>query len=185
MGYTQYLCDMLAPLKVYKLTPESFSGGELAALGAALDELWDTAQTAQRESIPATACGEGLRAWESLFPHRAMLTEIAARRAAIGGFLSISGDSFTAAALSRCLSACGVSCQLRESAQPGTLTLSFPDVMGRPERFEEIMQIAAEILPCHLAVEYLLRWCLWGDIAAYTWGDFSQMTWGELACYRT
>lgn len=184
MGYAQYLRDLLSPLGVYDLSGSSFSGGQVEALGAALDDMWAAAQEAQRESIPMTAVGLGLERWEALFPRRAAAEDAAGRRTSIGGFLSISGDSFTIGALSRCLAACGVVCRVAETETPGTVAVSFPEVMGEPEGFAAIREIAEEILPCHLAVEYRLQWCTWGQAAGLTWGDVAGWAWRQLETYR-
>lgn len=183
MGYAQYLRDLLSPLQVYDLTPSAFSGAEIVSLGASLDALWETAQQAQQESAVASAQGMGLQNWESLFPHLAATTDLDSRRRAIGGFLSIGDDSFTLSALSRCLEACGVTCQLSETDQHGVVAVSFPQSMGEPENFEQIAQIIEDILPCHLEIQYQLHWCIWGDLSALTWGDIAALSWGELQCY--
>lgn len=184
MGYAQYLRDLLRPLGVYDLSAGSFSGGELEALGAALDALWIIEQQNQRESVPATAEDEGLRRWESLFSHRAPAETPDARRNAIGGFLSIGGDSFTVDALRRCLAACGVACRLEETDTRGTVAVSFPGIMGRPAGYEAVRGIIEDILPCHLAVAYHLRWCAWGEAAGLRWSDVNGWTWMELQTYR-
>ena len=184
MGYGQYLRDLLRPLGVYDLSAGSFSGGEVEALGAALDGLWAKAQAAQRESLVMSAEDEGLSRWESLFPRRAAADTAEARRTSIGGFLSIGGDSFTREALSRCLAACGVACAVEETESPGVVAVRFPEVMGRPAHFETIQEIVGEILPCHLRVEYRLRWCTWGDLAGLAWGQLSGMTWGQVQTYQ-
>lgn len=184
MGYVQFLRDLLAPLGVYNLESGSFSGAEIEALGAALDEHWTAAQALQRESIPMTAEGLGLQRWESLFPHRAAADTAAARRISVGGFLSVSGDSFTIDALSRCLAACGVRCRVSETDTYGTVEIRFPEVMGEPENLDAIRRIVEEILPCHLAVEYVLHWCTWGDAAHLTWGDVEGWSWDQLQKYQ-
>ena len=184
MSYKNYLRDLLGPLGVYDLREESFSGGEIEALGAALDELWAEAQRACRESVPATAEDEGLRRWEELFPHRAPADTVEARRAALSAFLTIGGDSFTAAALSRSLSASGVRCLVEETGTPETVEVSFPETMGEPGYFAAVREIIEEILPCHLGIRYRLKWCTWGEAAALTWGEAGEMDWYGLETWQ-
>ena len=180
MGYAAYLRELLSPLRVYDLASGSFSGGEVDTLGAALDGQWAEDQAARRESLVETAEGLGLERWEQLFPHRAAADTVEARRTSIGGFLSVSGDSFTPAALRQCIQACGVACELEETDQPGTVRVRFPGIMGEPEHFGTIQEILEEILPCHLLVEYLLVYCTWGQAAGLTWAQAGTMTWAEL-----
>lgn len=185
MGYREYLTQLLRPLGVYDLTEGSFSGGELAALGAALDDLDAYARQRQRESLVMTAKDAGLSAMESLFPYLVTADGAAARRAAISGFLQISGDSFTAAALSRCLAACGTVCRVTEMEEPGVVQVTFPSVGGEPENFAAKKRIIESILPCHLQVQYVFIWCTWGDLEekGLTWSTAAEMTFAELAIW--
>ena len=58
--YEGYLQALLAPLGLYDLTGGRQQGGELAALGAALDGVDDRLALAEREGLLATAEGTGL-----------------------------------------------------------------------------------------------------------------------------
>ena len=117
MSYGNELVTMLRPLGVYSFREGSFSLAELQALGAALDEADASFSKAQKETIVLSAGDEGLSRWEALFRSRPPAKTIEARRAAIAGFLRISGDSFTLAALNRCLCACGVACSVEETGE--------------------------------------------------------------------
>jgi len=184
MGYASYLRELLAPLGVYRLEEKSFSGAELEALGGAMDALWSTAEAAQRETIAATAGGEGLSRMEAIFPFVPAAADTAARRAAIGAFLTISGDSFTPAALSRSLAACGVTGRVEETDIPGTVAVSFPGVMGEPDGFARVRRIIETILPCHLLIRYDLRWCLWSELNGLSWADVSGLSWEKAKTYH-
>ena len=83
MGYYRYLCDLLRPLRVYRLEPESISGAELYAAGESLDAVAERLETAEREGILATAENEGLARREALFASHGAATTAQARRAAI------------------------------------------------------------------------------------------------------
>ena len=115
MSYGNDLVTILRPLGVYSFREGSFSLAELQALGAVLDEADTTFSEAQKETIVLSAGDEGLSRWEALLRSRPPAKTIEARRAAIAGFLRISGDSFTLAALNRCLCACGVACSVEET----------------------------------------------------------------------
>ena len=91
--YESYLRALLAPLGVYRLDRDSLSGAELYALGKSLDALSGHLETVERESLTATAEGEGLRRRESLFLRRPASTTLKERRAAIAALLQIDGNS--------------------------------------------------------------------------------------------
>lgn len=186
MGYGEYLAALLRPLGVYDLRENSFSGGELAALGAALDELNAYAQARQQESLVMTARDAGLSTMEALFPFLATAADIPARRAAVSGFLQISGDSFTASALSRCLTACGTVCRVSETDEAGVVRVTFPSVSGEPADFAAKKRIIESILPCHLQVRYEFAWCTWANIQSggLTWSQAAEMTFAELAIWN-
>ncbi len=184
MGYADYLKQLLRPLGVYDLSDGSFSAGELDALGGALDALWAEAQSAQAESIVSTAADEGLSRYEKLFGVLPASRTNDERRAAVAALLRIGGGSFSADALSPCLAACGVAATVAPAETAGTLCVRFPDVMGAPPDFARIQQIIEMILPCHLAIEYALRYLTWDEAAALTWAQAGTMTWSELMCYQ-
>lgn len=99
--YEQYLRALLAPLGVYDLTDGSVSGAELYALGGALDAAGGRLDSVERESLTATAEGEGLLRRETLFARRPAAVTAEERRAAIAALLQIDGDSLTPAAIDR------------------------------------------------------------------------------------
>ncbi|MBS6366121.1 MAG: DUF2313 domain-containing protein [Clostridiales bacterium] len=183
MGYATYLRELLKPLGVYELSASSFSGGELEALGAGLDENWQTAQLQQRESVVMTAEDTGLEAYESLFRNRPAATGVEARRAAIAALLQIGDDSFTLAALTRCLAGCGAAVAVTETGTPGTVTVSFPDLLGQPPQWETVQTIIEDILPCHLQINYQFRYRTWGDLLqmGLTWAQAAELSWAGLA----
>ena len=79
MNYADYLRALLHPLRVYDLRPESFSGAELEAIGAVMDDIAaERAEQLEQALIP-TATEEGLAMWEQLVhfaPASATLEEI-------------------------------------------------------------------------------------------------------------
>lgn len=178
MSYAAYLRELLKPLQVYDLGEDSFSGAELEALGAELDALDAGAVLSQGESLIMSAEGAGLSRMESLFPYPVLGKTVQERRAALQGFLQISGDSFTPEALSRCLSACGTACVVEETETPFVVSVSFPGVRGEPEDFSLRKSVIEDILPCHLQVDYALVWCTWQETEAMglTWQDLQDMT---------
>ena len=186
MSCTEELIALLRPLGVYSFREGSFSLGELQALGKALDQLETWAQTAQRESIVLTAQAEGLERMEELFRHGAVEQDTEARRKAIAVFLQIGGDSFTAAALNRCLRACGVPCTVEETGEVNRVKVWFPGVMGVPEGFSWMRAVIEVILPCQLGIFYWFRYCTWQETEQYrlTWGALNAMSWTAWMLYH-
>ena len=186
MNYADELVSMLRPLGVYSFQEGSFSLAELQALGAALDAADEAFSAAQKESIVMTAQDEGLSKMEALFRSKPPAKTVDARRAAIAGFLRISGDSFTLAALKRCLCACGVACSVEETGEVNRVKVWFPGVMGIPDGFAEMKIIIEDILPCQLGITYWFRYCTWQETQDYglTWADLNAMTWHEWETYH-
>lgn len=186
MSHVNELVQRLLPLGVYTFRQGSYSLGELEALGGALDILDTWAQEGQRESIVMTAAEEGLSKMEALFRHKGAARTVEARRAAIAGFLQISGDSFTLEALNRCLRACGIRCLVEETGEVNRVKVSFPGIMGIPEGYEQMKPVIDDILPCHLDVWIYFRYCTWAETEGYKlrWRHLNTMTWHEWEVYR-
>lgn len=178
--YEEYLKALLAPLGVYRLDRDSLSGAELYALGRGLDAVSARLDLAERESLTETAEGEGLSRREALFLRRPAATTLKERRAAIAALLQIDGDSLTPEAINRTISGCGIRARAVELGA-NKVRVEFPDTAGTPQDFAQIEKIILDILPCHLDVEFRLRYLTWEAChrAAYTWAvvEGQQHTW--------
>lgn len=188
MEHEQNLLGLLRPLGVYDLSEGTVNRGELAAYGKRLDEGFDTLSEIQREMSLTTAEGPGLERIEALLPYRPVSDTAENRRQALAALLRIGGDSFTLEAINDTLSGCGINAVAAEGDQPGYVEVTFPDVAGIPDGFEELRAIIEEILPCHLEITYLFWYNTWGDLMERlpTWGDAAElgMTWYELATWK-
>jgi len=180
--YETYLRQLLAPLGVYDLSDTSINGAELYALGRLLDEVGARMDLAERESLTATAEDQGLRYREELFARRPAAVTAEERRAAIAALLQIDGDSLTPSAINRTLLGCGVRAKALE-LDTGHLRVTFPDVGGEPEEFDQISRIVLDILPCHLDVEFYFRYMTWAECerAMFTWAalESAGLDWDE------
>ena len=178
--YEGYLQAMLAPLGLYDLTGGRQQGGELAALGAALDGVDDRLALAEREGLLATAEGTGLERREALFRRKPAAVTPEERREAIAALLRISEDSLTPEAINDTLTGCGIRARAEEKAD-GSLRVVFPRTAGVPAEFDQIRKIILDILPCHLEVEFYFRYLTWAECEAaeYTWDEVetAQHTW--------
>ena len=176
--YEQYLERLLAPLGVYDLSEGSLNGAELGALGEELDRIAAALDLAEREGILATAEDQGLVRRESLFARRPAAVTAEQRREAVAALLRIAGDSLTPGAIGAAIQGCGIRAEVAELGGQ-SLRVSFPDVIGRPAEYAQIRDIILDILPCHLDVEFYLRFLTWGEChkAAYDWAFAEGKTW--------
>ena len=182
-GHGDYLRQMLAPLRVYRLEGTA-NGGELDAQGAALDAVQARLEDTQREMLVSTAEGRGLEAVEALLARRPVAGSLKRRREALAALLRIGGDSFTLAAINDNLKGCGLNAVASETGEPGVVEVRFPDVPGIPDGFDELKKILEDILPSHLDIQYVFWYITWALMEERfdTWGDIEAIspTWEEL-----
>ena len=182
-GHGDYLRQLLAPLRVYRLEGTA-NGGELDAQGAALDAVQARLEDTQREMLVSTAEGRGLEAIEALLARRPVAGSLKRRREALAALLRIGGDSFTLAAINDNLKGCGINAVAEETGTAGQVKVYFPDVPGIPEGFEEMRAIIESILPAHLGIEYVYWYITWAVMEERfdTWEDIEalNLTWEEL-----
>lgn len=180
-GYTEFLKALLRPLGVYDLTAGTAGESELYALGAGLDTAGGKLEYAERESITATAEGEGLSRREALFARRPAADTAAQRRTAIYALLQIDGDSFTLNAINQTISGCGIKARALETTESGKIRVIFPEVAGVPAEFSRIQKIILDIIPCHLETEFYFRYLTWLECEThgYTWSavEAVEHTW--------
>ena len=183
MSYARYLRELLRPLRVYRLEGTA-NGGELEAVGAALDGGEAALEAVEREMLLTTARDLGLEAIESLLARRPVAATVEARRAALAALLRIGGDSFTLAAINDNLRGCGLNAVASETETPGVVEVRFPDVPGIPDGFAELRAILESILPAHLDIRYVYWYITWAMMEARfaTWGEIETLgpTWEEL-----
>ena len=182
-GHGDYLRQLLAPLRVYRLEGTA-NGGELDAQGAALDAVMARLEDTQKEMLVSTAEGRGLEAIEALLARKPVTDSLKRRREALAALLRIGGDSFTLAAINDNLTGCGINAGGAATGTAGQVTVRFPDVPGIPDGFEEMRAIIESILPAHLGIEYVYWYITWALMEARfdTWGDIEALspTWEEL-----
>lgn len=126
MGYYNYLCELLRPLRVYRLDEGSLSGAELYAAGEGLDAAAEALEKAAREGVLMTAEDEGLSRRERLFSRVGARTTPALRRLAIASLLRVGGDGFTLEAVNQTISGCGVRAVAAETDEQGVVRSRVP-----------------------------------------------------------
>lgn len=183
MGYTDYLKDLLRPLCIYQLE-SSTNGAELAAIGLMLDGIGEDLETMEEESSLITAQSYGLDYIESLLSVTPVTSTVEERRASLAALLRIGGDSFTLTAINDTLKGCGLNVVATEGEESLTVAVTFPDVPGIPDRFDEMQVVIEEILPCHLNIQYIFWYITWAMMEERfaTWNEIEalSLTWGEL-----
>lgn len=170
-GYYDYLCALLAPLRVYRTARGSISGSELYAAGQALDAAAAALEKAEREGILPLAADEGLARREKLFSRCPVHVSTALRREAVGALSRISADGFTLRAINQTISGCGIYAIAEETDEKGKIRVWFPGTVGKPENYEQICSIILDIIPCHLLTEFYFRYLTWAECeaAGFTW----------------
>lgn len=165
--YETFLCNLLKPLGLYRLESGTINESELYAVGAVLDEVSELLEYVERESVPATAEGEGLSRREVLFARKPAAQTVDDRRRAIAALNCVNGDSFTPAEINRILNGCGIRAEARETGSTGRVRVVFPDVMGIPPEFEQVKDIILDLIPCHLETEFWFRYLTWKNCEIY------------------
>ena len=186
MSYGTYLKDLLRPLRLYEL--DSGDGAaELECEGEQLDAVFAALETAQRESVVATAEDTGLSAYEEILPFVPAYVTDKDRRRAIEALLRIDSRSFTPAAVNDTIAGCGIRALVEETDTPQTVRVSFPYNRGVPEDFAPLQKRIEEILPCHLGVVYAFIFALWQELERWlkTWREAESCgTWSAVeSCF--
>lgn len=186
MDYAAELRAVLRPLGLYNVTGGA-GAAEIAAVGESLTGVWSDLTHAERESNPMTAEDTGLAAWEALLPFVPAYPTGEDRRRAIAALLRIDGASFTSAAINDTIAGCGMRALVEEADTALTVRVSFPYNRGEPDDVEELKVRIEQILPCHLAVEYVFVNVLWSELEAlfadwaaaeaegYTWRQMERL----------
>ena len=184
MEYASYLMELLRPLGIYTFREGSISGGEIACIGAALDGVAAAAEENEREMLVPTAEEWGLSLMEALFAKKPAAPTLELRRAAVAALTQINNDGFTAEAVNRALSGCGIKAVVAESGEKGCVRVTFPNTAGVPAEFEQIAGIILDIIPCHLETEFYFRYLTWMELEARfpDWKSIEdgEYTWKEL-----
>lgn len=183
MSHADYLRLLLEPLGVYDLTAP-YNGGEIAAQGQALDGAQAQLEEVLRETDLTVAEDWGLDRTASLFRRKPVTSSPKRMRQALAALLRIDGDSFTLDAINDTIFGCGIRARVDETDTPGLVEVSFPDIPGIPEGFDEISRIIEDILPAHLLIQYVYWYITWAllEIKIQCWQDIEDrdLNWAQL-----
>lgn len=185
-GYYEYVKQLLEPLRLYDL--ENGAGAEeLRVIGGQLDGIFLMLAELCGEMLPITAEDFGLSLYEKLLPFRPAYLTNADKRRALISLMRIRGGCFTLALLQETVSGCGLKAIIEEGGTPLTVCVSFPENRGVPTGFEKLKSRVEEIVPCHLAVEYIFVYTIWREIMEKLpcWEALESGVdcWGQLEIY--
>lgn len=185
--YEEYLKQILMPLRIYEL--ESGIGAEeLAVIGEEMDKLFDALEEIRREAFLATAESYGLRNFEGILPFTPASLTTEDERRAVMALLRIRGGCFTQPMLQDTISGCGLQATVAESSEQMTVEVRFPHNRGIPDGFAALKKRVEEIVPCHLATEYVFIYTPWQSLMEklLSWGDAQERagTWKALEIYE-
>lgn len=184
MGYADYLWQLLAPLGVYKRG--GYNGGELEALGAALDQADAYIREKLRELLPDQAEGDGLEMAESLFP---VLPgeEIARRQEALQTLYQTDCRRTTAEELKKTLAACGVSVNMEEHIVSKLLYVILQDILTLDGDPVFVASVLKTVLPCHTDTKILFEYYektegkeTWKEMTVEAMAEMTRSQWEEL-----
>lgn len=163
MSASENMRALLEPLEVYAWD-QSFQKAELECVGQALDVCQLALERTAREMNLTTAEGEGLEKMVSLLAGKPKAEQAEQLRAALAALLRIGDASFTPKAICDNVSGCGLPAEVKETAIPGQVTVSFPGIGGIPDDFLHLRSIIEEIIPCHLEIVYVFWYLLWNRL---------------------
>lgn len=177
MGYADNLCKLLTPLGVYNLRPESFSGGEIQALGQAMDELFASQQEDLKQMLPWSTRGEGLTAYRQLLGLSLPLTDVQMWQEAICVLLGTRWYRPTSQMLTRTLYCLGVEAQVLTESGQDVAYVYLPKLPWPTEEMEVIRPVVEAVIPCQLEIVYQFHTTPWSAWLAKNWRDVDGKTW--------
>ncbi len=189
MGYEENLWNLLRPLGVYR--EDGYSGGEIYALGKALDGAAAYLDKCMRETQVMTAQGSGLTLAEELFPRKPKTEtdperDAAQRREDLQKLWQTDCYCFSGRAIKRTMAGCGIE-MMAGSNQPFFALVSLPLVLTIYDEPVFLFWLLEQMLPSHVdaLVTYSYRDQETGEPGVYRNGltNLRQMTqeqWEEL-----
>lgn len=148
MGYREYLWQMLQPLGVY--SGSGFNGGEMTALGNALDQAEQYLDRVWQESVLMSAENDGLSKGETLFPMYPG-TETEQRRRALQALWQTDNRCASRTGILKTLEACGIRVGLAALGQFQVIMV-FSEPLTIYDEPVFLFWVLEQVMPCHLSV---------------------------------
>ena len=187
MNYTDYLKQILAPLGIYDLD-NGLGAEELAVIGKQMDEIFDALEEIRREAFLVSAESYGLTNFVAALPFTPASLTTEDERRAVMALLRIRGGCFSQSMLQDTISGCGLQATIEEGTEKMTAVVRFPLNRGIPEGFDKLKKRVEEIVPCHLATEYVYIYTTWRELMEKlpAWNDAQSRagTWKQIEIYE-
>lgn len=155
MGYQAYLWRMLEPLGVY--SKDGYSGGELKALGAAMDKAAAVISENLLEMLPMTAIADGLEKAEALFPFHGAPASLTEAREALQVLSRVDHGCFTESRMEEIFQALGLNLGIVIEG-PEWVTVTFREEVTRETDIVQALYLVEQMLPAHIYVECSLQY---------------------------
>ena len=155
MGYQAYLWRMLEPLGVY--SKDGYAGGELKALGAAMDKAAAVISENLLEMLPMTALGDGLEKAGALFPFHGMPDSLPETREALQVLSRVDHGCFTAPDMEASFHALGLNLGIAVEG-PEWVTVVFREEVTRETDIVQALYLVEQVLPAHIYVECRIQY---------------------------
>lgn len=172
---------------IYNLE-DGLGAEELNIIGKQLDEIFEALEELGQESVTARASDYGIKNYEALIPYTPAYITTEDENRALLALLRIRGGCFTLGTLQDTLSGCGVLARIAESGTALTVNVNFPGNRGIPDGFEKLKKRIEDIIPCHLAVQYLFVYSMWQELMAalksWTAIEARARSWREFEVYE-
>lgn len=165
--------------------PDFYAGAaEFKDLQEALEPevlaLWERRDSILDQLNVATATW-GLKYWEQTLgiPVEEM-KDAAFRRSRI--ISKLKGAGVTTVALIREVAESFSSGKVAVTEYPSQfrLEIKFVGTVGIPPNMEDLTQTLREIMPAHLAWDYIIVYNTWAAVGGLTWGELAACTWEEI-----
>lgn len=163
MSEVTRLIQALAPLG---FSAHGLSAAELAAVGAELDAIAAELAELRQEMNLVTARSWGLAQVEHFIGKKPIAPTLELRRESLIALLRVGACGATVQGINTTLTGCGLLAQARETENPGTVEVFFPDVPGVPDGFLQIQRIIESIIPSHLSIYYYFWKITWDEVEA-------------------
>ncbi|MCD4835535.1 YmfQ family protein [Phocea massiliensis] len=176
------LREMLLPMGLYDLSPDSFVSRELEAYGVGFALVEEVLRRVAEDSFVTSCSGEALSRWEFLLglPTQPEVP-LESRRETVLARLAIRPGDFTLPRLEQSVSGAGVKVKITENPPQGALSISFVDTLLEYENWEQLKKQIQALLPAHLPAEFdvgILTWEMFdGFSLSFTDWDSADFSW--------
>ena len=70
--------------------------------------------------------------------------------------------------------------EITENFSSYTITVKFVNRVGRPSNMEDVKNVVNNVIPAHIAIEYVFIYNDWENISGSTWQALTAITWDDV-----